>query len=269
VPSGTTPSATATHSADTRKERKLSEFAVALLAFPSMMGAALLGFLSTKRRPSEDLRDDTGSVARLLASLFVVMTSLVLGLMLTSAKNTFETNNRNLRTLATDIILLDRTMRGLGPEAEDARRHLLGYVQTSLKEVNILRENPDAEASLDAVAISLREFKASDEQKVALWNDALQLYRAVLRQRWVVVDALGGTIPTPLIIMLILWLAIIFASFGYRAPRNAIVTASFFLAALLISATLYLIIDMDTPSSSGMIQVSNAPFQRALAQLQR
>jgi hypothetical protein len=68
--------------------------------------------------------------------------------------------------------------------------------------------------------------------------------------------------------MLILWLAIIFASFGYRAPRNTIVTASFFLAALLISATLYLIVDMDTPTT-GMIEVSNVPVQRALVQLQR
>jgi len=67
---------------------------------------------------------------------------------------------------------------------------------------------------------------------------------------------------------LILWLAIIFASFGYRAPRNTIVTASFFLAALLISATVYLILAMDTPSS-GMFRVSNAPFQRALEQMQR
>jgi hypothetical protein len=84
------------------------------------MGAALLGFLRATRRSSQDLRDDTGSAVRLLASLF-------------------ETHNRNLRTLATEIMLLDR---GLGPEAEDASRYLPGYFQTSLKEVNILRENP-------------------------------------------------------------------------------------------------------------------------------
>jgi hypothetical protein len=68
--------------------------------------------------------------------------------------------------------------------------------------------------------------------------------------------------------MVILWLAIIFASFGYQAPRNTTVMTSFFLAALLISATIYLILDMDTPSSS-MTQASNVPVQRALAQLQR
>jgi hypothetical protein len=241
---------------------------VAVLAFLSMTGAALLGFLSKTKLPSEHSQDDTRSVVRLVANIFVVMTSLVLGLMLNSAKNTFETNNRDIRTLATELILLDRTMRALGPDAEDARRHLVEYVQTSLNRANILEEDPQAEASLEAAGTSLRAIRVSDEQKVALWNDARQLYRQVVQQRWVVLDQYGGTIPPPLITVVILWLAIIFASFGYRAPHNTIVTASFFLAALLISATLYLILDMDTPASS-MTQASSLPFQRALAQLQR
>ena len=105
---------------------------MAVLAFLSMMGAALLGLFSKTRLPSEDLQDDTRGVVRLVANLFVVMTSLVLGLMMNSAKNTFETNNRDIRALATELILLDRTMRALAPEAEDARRHLVEYVQTSL-----------------------------------------------------------------------------------------------------------------------------------------
>jgi hypothetical protein len=241
---------------------------VAALAFLSMMGAALLGLFSETRLPSEHLQGDTRRVVGRVANLFVVMTSLVLGLMMNSARDTFETNNRDIRTLATELILLDRTMRALGPEAEDARRHLVEYVQTSLKGANILAEDPQAEAALEAAGTSLRAIRVSDEQKVALWNDARQLYRQVVRQRWVVIDEYGGTIPPLLITMVILWLAIIFASFGYRAPRNTIVTASFFLAALLISAAIYLILDMDRPSSR-MTQASNVPLQRALAQLQR
>ena len=241
---------------------------MAALAFLSMMGAALLGLFSKTRLPSEHLQGDIRRVVRRVANLFVVMTSLVLGLMMNSAKDTFETNNRDIRTLATELILLDRTMRALGPEAEDARRHLVEYVQTSLKGGNILEEDPQAEASLEAAGTSLRAIRLSDEQKIALWNDARQLYRQVVRQRWVVIDEYGGTIPPLLITMVILWLAIIFASFGYRAPRNTSVIASFFLAALLISAAIYLILDMDTPSSR-MTQASNVPLQRALAQLQR
>lgn len=254
------------------RRKELSAFVVAVLTFLSVMGAVLLGFLGEARLPSEHLQDDTKSV-RLVGSLFVVMTSLVLGLMLNSAKNTLETNNRNIRALATELILLDRTMRALGSETEDARRHLDEYVQNALNEWqgNVLEEDPHQEARLEAVGTRLKAIRVSDEQKVKVWDDALELYRQVVRQRWVLVDASGGTIPTPLIIMVILWLAIIFAGFGYGAPRNTIVRASFLLAALLISAALYLIVDMDTPST-GMfepIQVSNVPFQRALAQLQR
>ena len=244
----------------------MSEFVVAVLAFLSMMGAALLGRSSMTRLSSEHPQDDTNNVVRRVTALFVVMTSLVLGLMMNSAKNTLEANNRNIRTLTTDMILLDRTIRGLGQEAEDARRHLVEYVQIELKDGNIFEEDPEAEASLNAAGTSLKAIQVSDEQKVTLWNDALVLYRQIVHEYWV--PASGGTIPTPLIITLILWLAIIFASFGYRAPRNTIVTASFFLAALLISAAVYLILEMDRPSS-GMFRVSNAPFQRALELMQR
>lgn len=246
----------------------MSEAVVAVLALLSMTGAAILGLFCPMRLPSEHLREDTSNVVRLLAALFVVMTSLVLGQMLNSAKNTLETNNHNLRTLATDIILLDRTIRGLGPEADDARGHLVEYLQILLKESDILVEDAQAEASLDAVGNSLKAMRVSDEQRVALWNDALLLYRQIVHERWVAIDVSGGTIPTPLIIMLILWLAIIFASIGFQAPRSAFIMASFFLAALLISGAIYLIVDMDTPST-GIIEVSNVPFQRALAQLQR
>jgi len=252
----------------TWKEKNLNALVAAVLTFLSVLGAALLGHFSKTRLPSQHRQDDTTIVVGLVGNLFVVTTSVFLGLMLNSAKNTFETNNRNIRALATELILLDRTMRGLGPEAEDARRHLVEYVQTALREANVLEESPQAEASLQAAGTSLRAIQVSDEQKVALWNDARELYRQVVRQRWVVIDASGGTIPTPVIIVLNLWLAITFASFGYRAPRNTIVTASCLLAALLISAALYLVLDMDTPSSS-MVRASNVPFQRALAQFQR
>ena len=246
----------------------MTEFVVAVLAFLSMMSAALLGLFSKTRLPSEHVQDDTSNLVGLVGHLFVVITALVVGLMLNSAKNTFETNNRDVRTLATELILLDRKLRALSPEAEDARRHLVEYVQTSLKGANILQEDPQAEALLEAAGTELRAIRVSDEQKVALWNDARQLYREVVAQHWVVLDEYGGTIPRPLITIVILWLAVIFASFGYRAPRNTIVMASLSLAALLISAALYLILDVDTPASS-MTQASNVPFQRALAQLQR
>lgn len=231
-----------------------------------LMAAALVGLLGAAIHPGRS-REDTKTTINLVANLFVVMTSLVLGLMVNSAKNTLETANRNVHALATDLILLDRTMRELGPQAGEARRHLVEYVQTSIYEDAVL-EDPEAEALLNAVGTSLRAMKPSGDQQVSLLNDAWLLYRQAVQQRWVLVDQAGGTIPTPLIAMLIVWLMVIFASFGYQAPRNRVVTSSFTVAALLVSAALYLILEMDAPVS-GLVKTSNVPFQRALAEFQR
>ena len=171
---------------------------LAVIGFVSMLGAALLGLLSKTRPPAEQMRDDTINVVRLVANLFVVMTSLVIGLMLNSAKTTLDTNTHNIHMLATEIIQLDRIMRALGPEAEDGRRYLLKYIKLALSDADPLEENRDAEASLDAVGASLRAIRVSDRQKLALWIDGRRLYRRVVRQRWVLIDTAGGSIPAPL-----------------------------------------------------------------------
>jgi len=72
----------------------------------------------------------------------------------------------------------------------------------------------------------------------------------------------------PLVFMLMAWLTLIFASFGFRAPKNIIVMSMFLVAAFLISASIYLVLDMDIPFA-GMIQISDAPLRRALAELQQ
>ena len=238
------------------------------MAFLGLIAAASAGAFINVRLPTRHLAEDTVEVVRRLVDVFVVMTSVLLGLMLDSAKNTYETNNNNLHALATEIILLDRNMRTLGPEADDARRHLLEYVRTVLNEAQVLDEDRQAEADLNATGVAIRAIKVSDDQKLAVWNDMRQIYRQVQRDRWVVVDAAGGTIPAPLIVMMIFWLAAIFTGLGFRAPRNAVMTTTFVTAAVLLSGALYLILEMDRPSS-GLIHISNAPFQRALEQIQR
>lgn len=102
------------------------EAMVAALIFVLLGAAALCSLLLYDRLPSRYHHEDTGSVVRLVSNLFVMMTSLVLGLMVNSAKNTFEAVDHNVHAIATEIILLDRTLRQYGP-AEDSRQHLRTY----------------------------------------------------------------------------------------------------------------------------------------------
>ena len=65
----------------------------------------------------------------MVASMFVVVTSLVLGLMINAAKNSFQEIDDHVHAYATQLILVDRSLRKLGPEAINARQPLVGYVQ--------------------------------------------------------------------------------------------------------------------------------------------
>jgi len=46
----------------------------------------------------------------------------------------------------------------------------------------------------------------------------------------------GSSIPTPFLVVMVFWLAVIFTSFGLFAPYNATVTATLFVFALSVQA---------------------------------
>jgi hypothetical protein len=76
----------------------------------------------------------------------------------------------------------------------------------------------------------------------------------------------GSSISTPLLVMLVFWLAIIFTSFGLFAPRNATVLTTLLLCAMAVAAAIFLILEMYSPFK-GLIQISSAPLRSALPQL--
>src|SRR5262249_23454879 len=156
------------------------------------------------------------------ASLFVVLAALVLGLATNSARNTLESVDHNIHSFATQLILLDRTLQLHGPEANEARQRLLRYTQhaaTTLGDASPNASDQTAEGLLNDVGASLNAIRPDRADRLVLWNDAVVQFRKTVELRWVLVEQSEGTIPTALIVLLMLWLALIFASFGYRAPR--------------------------------------------------
>jgi hypothetical protein len=246
----------------------LSEVLFALVVFVCLGAGALGGHILSAKLPPSSLQDDTQAMVRLIANFLVVAASLSIGLMLNSAKTSLDTNNRNVHAFATELIVFDRTMRALGPAADEAHRFLVEYLRTALEDPSAIDSDPREEALFERVGTSLRSIRLAEDQQIAIWNDARATYRQAFRLRWVVADAAGKTLPTPLLILLVVWLTVIFVSFGYRAPRDRLVMASQFLAAALIAGMMFFILDMDTPTS-GFVTASNDPLKRALTELER
>jgi len=251
----------------------MNEVLVPVLIFLCLLAASFGSLAVYERLPAHHRDENTHAIVKLAANLFVVMTSLVLGLMISAAKNTFESVDRNVHAFATDLILLDRSLVEYGPGTNDTRQRLLDYVKRAVEGTwrggsQPLIDDIEAERILTSVGTSLRSIKPADAERAELRGVALDRFQKVLEQRWTVVEQSEGTIPAPLIIVVSVWLILIFASFGYRAPRNIIVVAALLIAAALVSTAIYLIIDMDVPFS-GPIHVSPAPLQRVIAEMQR
>jgi hypothetical protein len=251
----------------------MRETLVGVAIFVCLAGASLTSLMVYERFPAHHRQDDTSAVVRLAANLFVVMSSLVLGLMINSAKNTFESIDHNIHAFATELILLDRSLKQYGPETEAARQPLIAYVQrivdaTSVSQKTPVVANKLSELLLNNVGDQLQALTPPEARHAAVLQAATQQLQKVIEQRWVLVEQSDGIIPEPLIALLVAWLTLIFASFGFRAPCNATIVGTFIISAALAASAIYLIMDMDTPFS-GPIQVSSAPLERALAELKQ
>ena len=86
------------------------------------------------------------------------------------------------------------------------------------------------------------------------------------KTRWLMYEQATTSVSMPLLVVLVLWLTVIFISFGLFAPLNATVVASLFVSALPVSGAIFLILEMYSPYD-GLIQISSAPLRAALAHL--
>ncbi len=243
----------------------------AVLIFALLVGASLGTLFLHEKMPERHRQDDTLRIVRLLASNFVVMSALVLGLLMTSAKTSFEEVNRSVHGFATELLLFDHTLRALGPEATPTRRLLADYVQRALDRTwgdgPVVVEDRGAETILEQIGTALRLVRPAEGTRLDDWREAMHAYQGVVRHRWQLVEEAEASVPRSLLRIVTAWLILIFASFGYRAPRNAVVIVSFVVGAFLLSAAMYMIFDLSLPFT-GMVRISPEPLLGVLAHMQ-
>ncbi|MFC3692791.1 DUF4239 domain-containing protein [Chenggangzhangella methanolivorans] len=249
---------------------------IAFATFLCLTGASFGCMLVYSRLPERLQRDDTHNVIKLVATIFVTMTSMAIGLLINSSKTTFDAIDHNVHSFATEIIILDRSLRAHGPDTAEARAKLASYVERAVAGTwprdavgrDVTVEDEAAEAQLDEVGAAMRKIEADEPEDLQLKAEWRQRFQKITELRWTLIQHWEGTMPPQLIVVLVGWVSLIFASFAYRAPPNVVVAVWMTAGAALISAALYLILDMDAPFS-GWIRVSPAALETALEHMRR
>ena len=236
-----------------------------------MFGGALAGLLFRSVLPKEHLSTDTEDVVKLGIALIATMAALVLGLLIASAKSTYDTRRNQLLQVSADILLLDRVLANYGAETKDVRAVLQRSTAAAIEQ--FWPASGDRPATLDRRASSIealysniQQLAPHSEAQRSMQSQALTMALDLGRTRVLLFEQLDSSIPVPFLVVLVFWLAIIFASFGLFAPRNGTVVAAFFLCALSVSGAVFLILELDQ-SFKGLLQVSSAPLRAALTQL--
>ena len=100
--------------------------------------------------------------------------------------------------------------------------------------------------------------QGSDFRSAASRALALQISGDLAQMRWILIEQREKSLPPTFVVVLVFWLAMLFASFGMFAPRNATVITVLGISALSVAGALFIIMEMNTPLE-GMIKVSSAP----------
>ena len=105
-----------------------------------------------------------------------------------------------------------------------------------------------------------------DDVQGALKSQALNIVLNLAQTRWLMFEQAGVSVSTPMVVVMVFWLTIIFVAWGLLTPANVTVIVTMLVVALSVSSAIFLILEMYNPYG-GLILVSSAPLRAAFAQL--
>lgn len=252
----------------------MGAFATALAIFVVVGGAALAGLLLGRRLPRHHMDEQSRDVVRTVAGFLSTLSALVLGLLLASAKANFDEHSAELHRIAGDVLALDRALAHYGPDAAPTRTVLRDAMTA---EVGRLAHDARGAAGLNqpVQAPGLRTFyyliealPGRTEEERAARDHAAQLADGIVATRTLMVQDTTGSIPAPFLLILVFWLAALFASFGLFARANATVATTLLVGAASVTAAMFLILQLDHPLA-GLMRLSIEPLRQAAMQVGR
>ncbi len=253
----------------------MNALAIGGLVFVLAFGGALLGMYLRAVLPQHHLSEDSKDIVRISTAMLATLAALVVGLLIASAKSSFDNKSSELTRSATHYVLLDRTLAEYGPETRAVRDLIRQVVVTRLHQIwpeqsagNLNPAVVNQGPGVEGIQRKLLDLAPQNDAQRWLKSTALQLSSDIAEVRWSAVEQMGSNIPWPFLTVLVFWFTVIFASFGLFAPTNGSVIIAMLVSALSVAAAIYLIVELDQPFG-GLIKLSSSPVLTALDQLGR
>ncbi|BBX44144.1 hypothetical protein GCM10009641_67570 [Mycobacterium cookii] len=259
----------------------MRSFSRALVVFSLLCASAALGFMLKSQLLGPYTQTEALNFLGVIIGFLVTIASIVMGLMISAAKNFIETTEDRWAKYAALLIRLDQSMRNYGPGSEPIRRRLQSFTAAGI--VNFwrhesipagvsyvdVREKSRADVhqvltdTLNRIKLDIFQLKPSDPLHERLAADCIDQYKDFAMARWSLVMEPERSIPAPFLRMLMSWLMIIFLCFGLRTTASPLVIIAIALAGITLSSMTFTIADMVDPYE-GRFNISSKSMRNAL-----
>ena len=270
----------------------MNPFLITIAVFLCSLGGIWLGAFIRDKLPEHHLNEDSKDIVKLSTGLIATLTALVLGLLVASAKDSFQSFNDGLQRIGADVITLDRVLAGYGPESQDARdllrRHLITLLMSNWPEDKPKLNKQVIPAELANIPLNLAQpfslgmvvgsrsttimsslqdmlLGLTPKDNAQRWRQAraLDISAKMAEDRWRLFEQTDSTLPAPFLVVLVIWLVILFVTFSLFAPRNKTVVTLLLLCALSVSGAVFLMLELNKPIG-GTMKASSLPLLKAL-----
>jgi hypothetical protein len=205
--------------------------------------------------------------------LIATLAALVLGLLISSAKSTYDAKLSEVNQITANIILINQFLSEYGPDVRPAREKLRGSVQGMVQ--NLWKDGTEKSANSSAFTPTAADVETwrlilslptQTEMQRGLSSQITEATKNLSQVRLLLFAQSGRSIPVSFLAILVFWLAIIFASFSLFGPMNTTVVVFTFLFAVSAAGAIFLILELDSPFT-GMLQIPRTAMLGALGVL--
>jgi len=236
-----------------------------------MLSGILLGSYFHYILPDQHTKAESKDILLTTAGTMGTLIALIIGLLVTSAKDTYDVTNATLTQGGAEIITLDYYLSHYGAEAERVRVLLRQEVASTIKRIwpdenthKVDLAKMESASGMSDLYNKIRELSPHNDSQKYLRTQALHIGADMMQSRWMIIEQSQTNLPTIFLVVLTFLLTVLFTQFALLAPDNMTVKSALFICAISMSGAIFLILELNHPLE-GAIKVSSAPLHKALS----
>jgi hypothetical protein len=243
---------------------------ISLTALFLVFLSAIAGLCIRVYLPAHHLSEESKTIVKAARSVVVGLAALTLGLLIATAKGSFDMKEAELKSASSKMIVLNRLLLNYGEKSRPARDALKMVAENGIRVLEITSahgRNADVLRGEGIDFLQKRLLELPEDAPGYPWikNTALGLGNEIAISRWKIYQNSSATVAPLFIAILIFWLMAIFFSLGLIAPCNVVALTALLMAATSMTGAILLTLELDQPYG-GLVQISTEPLIMAIAQ---